>query len=365
MLSVGPLAYPGPNLNGPPLTCLTKRVVYVSHLLTQVAVVTGGNSGIGLETVRALLRKGAKVYIAARNEAKARNALTKLREDPGTNAGAADFLYLDLASFRSIEQFVRAFREREARLDLLFNNAGLFFPKDKGEKTAEGYEIHMGVNALGVHYLTELLMPLLLESAKRNAGRPPRVCFTSSLGHLAAPKHGFDSEDPSGANVRFRLLSAEIQAYSNSKVRRSYLRDGQYFEYVQDAYAGARKFQRVHGKDGVILYVQRTHPVMHATRAISSRASRATSRGHRPSCSTILSSRVSCMRPSWAPYRSSMRTRRPRPPSKVVCTTYLGLVGAALHREPTALKPKMQVRFPSNPAAAYFDAQIAKHARPL
>lgn len=181
-------------------------------------IVTGGNSGIGLETVRALLRKGAKVYMAARNEAKARNAFVKLREDTATAAGAVDFLHLDLASFRSIEQFVRDFHRREERLDLLFNNAGLFVPKDHGEKTSEGYEIHMGANGLGVYYLTQLLIPLLKKSYSLNPARPPRVCFTSSLGHRAAPKCGFDPSDPSGANIRFRMLSREVQAYSNSKM---------------------------------------------------------------------------------------------------------------------------------------------------
>ena len=68
----------------------------------RIAIVTGGNSGIGLETVRALAGKGATVYMASRNEAKARNALSKLKSDTETRKGHVDFLPLDLGSFESI-----------------------------------------------------------------------------------------------------------------------------------------------------------------------------------------------------------------------------------------------------------------------
>lgn len=135
-----------------------------------------------------------------------------------TSAGAVDFIHLNLASFRSIEQFVRDFKRSEQRLDMLFNNAGLLMLKSNGETTAEGYEIHMGANALGVYYLTTLLIPFLQKSRELNPQRPPRVCFTSSLGHRAAPACGFDPEDPSGAKIPFRMLTAEMQAYANSKM---------------------------------------------------------------------------------------------------------------------------------------------------
>lgn len=191
--------------------------MYVAYL-TQIALVTGGNSGIGLETVRALLKKGAKVYIAARNEAKARNEIAKLLHDNTTHGGAVDFLHLDLASFRSIEQFVRELQRREQRIDLLFNNAGLVMPNSYDQRTAEGYEIHMGVNALGVYYLTMQLVPMLKRSYQHNPDRPPRVCFTSSLAHRAAPMCGFDPQDPSGERMRFRMMPAYMQAYANSKM---------------------------------------------------------------------------------------------------------------------------------------------------
>ncbi|WFC98155.1 hypothetical protein MYAM1_000879 [Malassezia yamatoensis] len=186
--------------------------------LTQIALVTGGNSGIGLETVRALVKKGAKVYIAARREGAAHEFIESLKADHKPGYGSAEFIALDLASFRSIENFVMEFKRREQQLDLLFNNAGLIIPGGDKQVTKEGYEVHFGVNALGVHYLTTLLIPLLQRSGKKNPNRPARVCFTSSIGHLAAPKCGFDPADPSSANVSFPILPGYMRAYANSKM---------------------------------------------------------------------------------------------------------------------------------------------------
>ena len=117
---------------GLPTMCQTRLVGCVckctDHTYAlQVAIVTGGNSGIGLETVRALLKKHATVYIAARNAETAKAAIDAFQKEPATAAGKVTFLPLDLASFRSIEAFVRAFQERESRLDLLFNSAGVIF----------------------------------------------------------------------------------------------------------------------------------------------------------------------------------------------------------------------------------------------
>ncbi|WFD07587.1 hypothetical protein MVES1_002954 [Malassezia vespertilionis] len=202
----------------------------------RIAIVTGGNSGIGLEIVHCLLRKGAKVYIAARNEAKARNAFVALHKDGETYAGAVDYLHLDLASFRSIEQFVAEISRKESRLDLLFNNAGLFLPNDSGTLSAEGVEIHMGANALGPYYLTLLLLPLLRASYKHNSSVPPRVCFTSSMGHRLASR-GFDPKYPSGHSSPISLVSKQLMAYACSKM---------------DNILMANKFQRSFANDGII-----------------------------------------------------------------------------------------------------------------
>jgi len=185
------------------------------RVLIQVALVTGGNSGVGFEIFRALLIKGAKVYIASRNEARARTAFFKIQNDPEVPGGEYEFLHLDLGSLHNIQEFVREFQSKEQHLDLLFNNAGIL--DTVGGTTKDGYEIHLGVNALGPYYLTKLLLPTILASKRKNPGRLPRVCFASSLSHHYATKRGFDPQNPSGEKGK-SALPRFIQAYSNSKM---------------------------------------------------------------------------------------------------------------------------------------------------
>ena len=84
---------------------------------------TGGNSGIGFEIARWLLRKNAKVYIASRSEQRANVAIKKFKEEG--LPGDAIYMTLDLGSLVSIKKFVISFLAREQRLDLLFNNGGI------------------------------------------------------------------------------------------------------------------------------------------------------------------------------------------------------------------------------------------------
>lgn len=87
--------------------------------LVQITLVTGGNTGLGYETAKVLLLKGAKVYIAARSAEKANAAIAKLKE--ATNQ-TAFFLHLDLADLTSVQRAASAFLAAESRLDILYNN---------------------------------------------------------------------------------------------------------------------------------------------------------------------------------------------------------------------------------------------------
>ena len=107
------------------------------------AVVTGANSGIGLETPRALAAHGAEVTLAVRDRAKGEAAAASLD-------GRVQVAELDLASLDS----VRAFAAREdAPLDLLVNNAGVMAPPRR-QLTADGWELQFGTNHLGHFALT-------------------------------------------------------------------------------------------------------------------------------------------------------------------------------------------------------------------
>ncbi|EGO20387.1 hypothetical protein SERLADRAFT_477926 [Serpula lacrymans var. lacrymans S7.9] len=145
----------------------------------KVVIVTGGNAGIGRETVRALLVKNAKVYLAARNPSKAQEAIDDLRESTGKEAL---FLKLDLADLKSVKASAQEFLSKETRLDVLFNNGGVMIPPIE-QLTADGYDLQFGTNVLGHFFFTQLLLPLLLSSAQSSPDGKVRVVNTSSAGH--------------------------------------------------------------------------------------------------------------------------------------------------------------------------------------
>jgi protochlorophyllide reductase len=139
----------------------------------RVAVVTGANSGLGKEIVRGLSSAGATVVLACRNTTKAERAAEEVRS--GVPAARLEVLALDLADLASVSAFVDRFSADHDGLDLLVNNAGLM-AVDEG-RTADGFEVQIGVNHLGHHALTAGLLPLMVD-------RPgSRVAAMSSLGH--------------------------------------------------------------------------------------------------------------------------------------------------------------------------------------
>lgn len=86
----------------------------------KVFVVTGGSSGIGLELVKILYAKNARVYIAGRSEERARQAIHAIRAAEPASNGSIDFLHLDLEDLASIKSSVEAFREKETKLHVLW-----------------------------------------------------------------------------------------------------------------------------------------------------------------------------------------------------------------------------------------------------
>jgi len=142
------------------------------------AIVTGANTGIGLETSRVLALRGARVTMACRNLEKARAA----REGLITRGAAPDALVLaelDLASLASVRRFADETLATERPIDLLVNNAGVMLP-DRRE-TSDGFEAHLGVNHLGHFLLTNLLLDRVRASA------PARVVVVASDAmHFAA-----------------------------------------------------------------------------------------------------------------------------------------------------------------------------------
>ncbi len=173
----------------------------------RVAIVTGGNRGLGIATVEKLARRGFHVVLTARKDGEAAAAAVKARVPDAR----VQSLPLDLASFASIRAFADAFHRLGLPLHLLVNNAGLMNTDPVPARTAEGFELTLGTNHLGHFLLTHLLLGDLERSA------PSRVVVLSSAMHRKGVGPG------PGPDFDYDNLNAEKSfhptvAYRNSKL---------------------------------------------------------------------------------------------------------------------------------------------------
>jgi NAD(P)-dependent dehydrogenase (short-subunit alcohol dehydrogenase family) len=136
----------------------------------RLVLITGTTSGLGLETAKQLAKLDVHLVLAARNSSLAEKQAEVMRRETGNQN--IEVMSLDLSSFRSIEIFVSLFTDKFESLDVLVNNAGVFC--DTAKRTAEGFEMTMGVNFIGNYYLTKLL----LETIKK--GDSPRIVNVAS-----------------------------------------------------------------------------------------------------------------------------------------------------------------------------------------
>ena len=137
------------------------------------ALITGGNSGIGLEAARLMAGRGAQVALGCRNREKGERAAADIRRsDP---AAVVEVLELDLADLESVAAAAEEGQRRWQHLDRLINNAGVMALPFR--QTVDGFEMQFGTNHLGHFALTGRLLPLLL------AAHAPRVVTVSSFMH--------------------------------------------------------------------------------------------------------------------------------------------------------------------------------------
>jgi NAD(P)-dependent dehydrogenase (short-subunit alcohol dehydrogenase family) len=149
------------------------------------AIITGANTGIGLEIAKALASTGDyDVTLACRDAAKADAAAATVRA-AGAAAGATGAvatLALDLASLASVRAAAARLLDGGRPIDVLVNNAGIMALPDR-QTTADGFERQLGVNHLGPFLLTSTLLPLLADPAT-----PSRIVNLASSAHQFAPK---------------------------------------------------------------------------------------------------------------------------------------------------------------------------------
>ena len=172
----------------------------------KVYIVTGANSGVGLETSRQLVKQGGHVVMACRRVSAGEEAA---QEFAGLK-GSYKVMACDLADLSSIRQFAEAFQKEYDRLDALCCNAGLVVMGNKAQYTKDGFEMSIGVSYFGHFLLTELLLDRLKESA------PSRMVILSSVVHAGSPKSRYQVH-MDDLNWKNRKYSA-FTAYSEAKV---------------------------------------------------------------------------------------------------------------------------------------------------
>ncbi len=180
-------------------TSTTSDVIKDIDLTGKIAIVTGGNTGIGLETTKTLAAAGATVIVPARDTEKAKRNLMGIAN--------IELETMDLMNSNSIDAFAEKFLASGRPLHLLINNAGIMWVPLR--KDSRGIESQLATNYLAQFQLTARLWPAL----KKADGA--RVINVSSQGHQFAP---FNFEDPNFLNREYETLKAYGQSKTASNL---------------------------------------------------------------------------------------------------------------------------------------------------
>ncbi|CZT12605.1 related to enoyl-CoA hydratase/isomerase [Rhynchosporium graminicola] len=210
----------------------------IPDLNGKIILITGGNVGLGKQTILQLSKHNPKrIYLAARTASKAEAAIQEIQSL--VPSAPITYINCDLTSLESVQQCARDFTTKEERLDLLVLNAGIM--ASPAGTTKEGYEIQFGTNHVGHALLTKLLLPTLVKTAAE-PGADVRVISLSSLGHLGAPSSG----------IAFPDLQTEMKSYSTwTRYGQSKLANILYAKALQKRY-GVKGIKAVAVHPGVV-----------------------------------------------------------------------------------------------------------------
>ncbi|MBY8879559.1 oxidoreductase [Actinacidiphila acidipaludis] len=194
---------------------MTKRMRWTTEdipdLSGRVFVVTGANSGLGLETTRALARSGGRVVMAVRDEAKGRRAAAAITA--GQPDADLEVRRLDLADLDAVRMFADRLTADRGRPDVLVNNAGVMAPPRS--LSPQGHELQFAGNHLGHFALTGLLLGRLTD------GSDPRVVTVTSANHRFGRLHFDDLDGERGyAPMRFYNQSKFANAVFGRELHR-------------------------------------------------------------------------------------------------------------------------------------------------
>ena len=170
----------------------------------EIYIVTGANSGVGLETTRQLVKQGGHVVMACRRTSAGEDAA---RSFAGLT-GSWEVMECDLADLASVRRFVDGFLAKHERLDGLMCNAGMFNMVNKVQLTKDGFELTMAASFYGHFLMTELLLEILKKSA------PARIGILSSVVHAGSPKNrpAIHLDDMNFQNRKFNNFAAYGEA---------------------------------------------------------------------------------------------------------------------------------------------------------
>ncbi|WP_207652886.1 SDR family oxidoreductase [Anaeromicrobium sediminis] len=141
-------------------------------------IVTGANSGVGLETTRQLVKQGAHVIMACRRIESAKEVAKSFAAERGT----VSFEKLDLSDLESVRAFAENIKSKHKKIDGLVNNAGMVTSGKVPKRTKQGFEMMFAVNHLGHFLLTESLLDIINET------QGSRIVILSSIGHAGSDK---------------------------------------------------------------------------------------------------------------------------------------------------------------------------------
>ncbi|KAJ3899837.1 NAD-P-binding protein [Lentinula edodes] len=166
------------------------KVEDIPDLSGWIIIVTGGNTGIGYEIIKAVLLKNAKVYMAARSSEKAAMAIARLKVETGGKE--AIFLELDLSNLSSVRNAAKEFKQKESALHVLFNNGGVMNTPIE-QLTADGYDLQFGTNVIGHYVLFKELLTPLLAGVQSSQDKKARIVNMSSSAQMFIDTIHFDT----------------------------------------------------------------------------------------------------------------------------------------------------------------------------
>lgn len=224
----------GPGDARPTAIQIVKDEGMEDKLTGKVVVITGGNSGIGLETVRALATTGAFIYVTTRDIARAEASLGDI-----LTPKQVKLVHMDQSSLASVREAAQTILSQDSKISILVNNAGIMEVPEL-QHSADGYELQFATNHLSHFLFFQLLKPALLAASTPEF--QSRVVSVASAGHRT---RGINSSD----NYHYQNGGYEPQlAYAQSKTGNVYL---------------ANEIERRYGSQG--LHANSIHPGIVAT----------------------------------------------------------------------------------------------------